>query len=218
MRATLLLSLIGLTTPLAAFAEDNRHFLFTGDGIAEGEGRVALGLNALMIGGGGLDTWGGLPSIDIRYGRGISGPIDLRLSLDSLGVYNAFDAGAGIALIRAPNFGFGLRAGITGIIVATGDGGGGVFAATPGAVATLRGDNVALSFGADVPMFFNGFIVSPSQSNTGAGFVPSVRPNITLEAGSAAGAKFYLRGEATMFFVEGIDMPILANIAAGVHF
>jgi len=211
--ATGLIAILGFAAPVAARGEGSGHFLFTGDGIAEGEDRFGFGI-AVLTGDAGSGSFGALPMFDVRYGRGLAGPIDLRLSLDTLFIYNSFDAGVGIALAQTPSFGLGARAGVSGTFIIAGAFYG-VIAATPGLVATLRGETVAFSLGADVPMYLNGFVISTSGANTAAGFVPSIRPCVTFEAGLEA--KFYLRGEMTIYFVSA-ESPVLATISAGVHF
>lgn len=214
-----------LTVPVTAWADDERldvpkfdntsYFFLAGGGVAEGEGRLGIELDALVAF---TDSGNGfLPALGVRYVRGLTGPLDLRLSLVTLGVYNDLDAGVGFALLNTPNIGLGLRAGLTGNVIVTGEGGGGVFAGTPGVVFTVRSEAVALSVGADVPMYFNGFVVTPSESASGAGFVFSLRPNAALEIGSGSGAKFYARGDATIFIVDGRSVA-LAHFALGVHF
>lgn len=213
---TALLSLLLLSQPLAATeaqGADSRYFLFSADGVAEGEGRFALELDAVVAVAG--SSGGALPALGFRYARGLTGPLDLRLSLVTLGVYNDVDLGLGYALVRTPNFGLGLRAGLTSVLIVGSEGGGGVFAATPGLVATLRGSAVAFTVGADVPMFFNGFVVTPSESAAGSGFVAAVRPNVALELGGE-GVAFYIRGDATIFFVD--DLALLGHVALGAHF
>lgn len=221
----LCLSLLGLALPGTALAQEyddvapagpHRTFMFTGDGVEPGVGRFALGLD--MIVAGTDEVVGALPALELRYARGVSDMIDVRLSLDTIAVYNSFDAGVGIALVRGANFGLGLRAGVTGIAIITSEGGGAVFAGTPGAVVTFRGDAAAFSLGLDVPMFFNGFVITPSQASSGSGFIASFRPNVALEiGGGGTGAKFYVRGDADVFLAEG-GAAILGNVALGVHF
>ena len=215
---TALLSLLLLSQPVVATEAqgrdlDSRYFLFSGDGVAEGEGRFAFELDAVVAVAG--SSGGALPALGFRYARGLTGSLDLRLSLVTLGVYNDVDLGVGYALVRTPGFGLGLRAGLTSVFIVGTEGGGGVFAATPGLVATLRGSVVAFSVGADVPMFFNGFVVTPSESAAGTGFAASVRPNVALELGGESAA-FYIRADATIFFVS--DVALLGHVALGVHF
>lgn len=191
MNTSSLLGTLTLTLALGAAstasAQEERHFLFSGDGVAPGVGRFAVELGGTLAFSG--DAVGGIPTLGVRYARGITGPLDFRLSLNTLGLYNTFDAGLGLALVRGGVFGLGLRAGGTGMVVFTPEGdSGGTFAFTPGAVATLRGRNVAFSVGADVPMFLAGYVLTPSVSGTASGFIPAIRPNLALEIGGSADA------------------------------
>lgn len=211
------LTALALTTPSLARADDPGTFLFSGAGMAPGTGRLGFDGGAILLITGDGDVVGA-PILGVHYARGLVDRFDLRLSLNTIFLYNDLDVGMGIALIRTDGFDLGLRAGFTSQIIFA-DGVGGVVGAVPGAVATLGGEAVAVSVGVDFPIYFNGFYASFETDESGAasGVLPAVRPNVALEIGAGDGGKFFLRGEAVVL-VSGGGGAALAVISAGGSF
>jgi hypothetical protein len=207
--------LLGSMTALsssAAHAQGGQGHAFAvsavGPGAHRGAGSFGLGVAALNGGG-------AYPALSFSYTYGIADPADFYLESDfgivvggGAGVIGFLRPGFLVRFTPRGGFTFGIRAAPDLVFLAAGGSNGGALAGgtigvSPGLVMGFGTKRMQFSIFADVPMYFAGAVGSSVGGGAGGGFVATLRPTASFEAGLNQHLGFFIKATPTFALSGG---------------